>query len=466
MVAGNPAQVLEYIEFDWGRDNYVRWRANDFLDTGYNSSQPYRIWVNSEPVAAIIQPGDDTFHYSDVEIVLNGSASLDLDGDNLSYFWSSNIAANRSLGNGPEIIARLAVGNHTITLFVSDGNGYNVSDSIKVNIGIRPKEPENPKEEKVGDILLKGKGGDSWIFYLILAGIVLLILVIIIALIVRKKKKKRDETEKQIAPSPAAQIPSPYPQGQYLPDFQQGYSPQPMPGMNRGPPPLALPPGPQPGPTSTAPQNTLQLPQYNTGQPQALPGAMGMVPGQPGEINYLLPSFPTIQGDQDLNIMALPPGPDMSPPDMLDLASLKVTTGSSTAIPDPSLFIAPETSPIYPLSPEPASPVRMLSKPPSVAPPTPKPPGPPSSPSTAPVASPLSAEDPFPGLPMMNDMQPPGPPPGPPEPPTAAPEPPGIEEELTMSCHACGNDYKAVITCLPAVVTCSHCMAQGMVEYL
>ena len=159
VVAGNPTQVLIYIEFDWGRDNYVRWRANDKLDTGYNTSLSYRIWVNSEPLAVIASPHDDAFFYSDEEIVLNGSGSLDLDGDNLSYFWSSNIAANRSLGNGPEIIARLAVGNHTITLFVSDGNGYNVSDSIKVNVGERPEITEPPKEKKIEDILLKGKGG-------------------------------------------------------------------------------------------------------------------------------------------------------------------------------------------------------------------------------------------------------------------------------------------------------------------
>jgi len=52
----------------------------------------------------------------------------------LTFFWSSNIDLNRSLGTSPLFKAKLAVGNHSITLYVSDGHGNNETKKFKINV--------------------------------------------------------------------------------------------------------------------------------------------------------------------------------------------------------------------------------------------------------------------------------------------------------------------------------------------
>ena len=527
VIAGNPAQVLATLEFDWGTDNYIRWRADDVMGTGVNVSLPYRVWVNSKPVAFITSPGygkdldlgqEITLIFGQ-EIVLNGSDSLDLDGDNLSYFWTSSVAENRSLGTGPVIRERLVVGNHTITLHVSDGHGYNESTSVKVNVGEKPEEPGPGDNGGVGNILVKGGGGSFWLLFIIGAAFILLLLILAIALIIRRKRKekKKNEISRSGSPTPLyAPRPSPYPQGQYLPGAPQGYSQPPVPVMNRQNPMLALPPGPQPGPAHAAQQNLLPgFPPYDQGQPQALPGGSGVIPGQSGGMNYLLPSFSTSEGDQNLNLMALPPGPELA-------GTGELTPGSSLgAIPpvgfpsvsqpqiqegvDPQVSIqqaAPE------LVPSPGSPIQQISNAqnPASAPGSPIPmelnsptqselkavpasgtpsplegaeaPPPIEGAGTPPddtafqeldsfLASVLDLDDTAPGAPAPPIAPPPVPPPLPMDQPQMNADAPETEiRSITMQCHSCGSNYTAEIPGLPTIVTCPHCQTQGMVESL
>jgi len=332
IVPGRPTQVLAIIEFDWGRDNYVRWRANDIIGTGSNESLPYRIWVNSKPTAFISSPDDGSFFYIDEAIVLNGTGSHDLDGDELEFFWSSNIAVNRSLGTNPVIETKLAVGNHTITLHVADGNEYNVSESIKVNVGERKVEEKKGGDEEEGGgsstVFSGSSDGNIWL-WIILGGIaVLIVLIVIIFLVASKKKKKKRKEESDLAEprtvqhrQPGRQQP-PIPSGPYRPGAQAMSVQGPWGIPAEQPYRLQLPSGPGMGNAFQAPAYpalpAAQPAQSQQGQGQFPSLASGeyQTPAPVIENTYLLPSFSTDEGDQNLNLMALPPASidgDISP---------------------------------------------------------------------------------------------------------------------------------------------------------
>jgi len=178
---------------------------------------------------------------------------------------------------------------------------------------------------------------------------------------------------------------------------------------------------------------------------------------------YILPQFSTDQGPQNLDLMALPPGPEpaaggeLTPLDdpfsaILGMDFPSITPGTQAgpgepiaedAVQDAFPPSAPDVQPIPPTLPGQGS---TLSKdPPPTVPDDPsimgldamfgtlsRPEGE-SIPAVAPPAPPLAEE----------------------------PHPPG-PTEITMQCHACGNNYRAEITVLPAVVTCSVCQTQGV----
>ena len=496
VITGNPTQVIMEIEFDWGADNYIRWKADDRLGTGYNVSVPYRIWVNSEPYAKISSPVDGEFFLVDQDITFNGSGSGDLDGDGLDFFWTSSIASNRTLGSGSVIGKRLAVGNHTVTLHVSDGNGNNISTSIKVNVGERKgvdiKDDDDSDDDggEGGGIIAKGAGGNSWLLFMAGAAFVLLLMILMIAILLRRKKKKNTSTTATPPQVYIAPLPSPYPEGQYLPDMPQPYSQEPLPGMNRQPHQLALPPGPQ-GIPSPGPNSQPLIAQYDAGQQQALPGGTGVVSGQPGGMNYLLPSFSTDEGDQNLNLIALPPGPEVSTVDM-QLPGSK-TNAPPGPFPEPGFEApgpmlpgtGPSDGPVMPIPPQ-TPPVdttfqeldSFLSEMQGIGNVTPgvETPIDPSSSAPPPIAPPSIASQPIappsvapPPVPPPSAASPPVPPPSAASPPVAPPpaaSPPGAPDEpspeppsrsINMQCHSCGMNYVAEISDLPAVVTCTHC---------
>ena len=102
-------------------------------DGNYNVTESVTIHVldNRPPVAIISSPDDESSFLSDVIIELNGSQSYDLE-DPITYFWISDRAG--PMGNKPIIIRTLPRGEHTITLWVDDDHGHNVSVSITITI--------------------------------------------------------------------------------------------------------------------------------------------------------------------------------------------------------------------------------------------------------------------------------------------------------------------------------------------
>ena len=383
VVSGNPAQVLVEVEFKWGKENFIRWRADDLMGTGYNESREYRVWVNSRPEAIITDPEQGVYFRFDSQIFFDASGSRDEDGDNLSYYWSSNVSANRSIGSKVLMRGILTPGKHTITLFVSDGHGYNVSEKVKIEVGATADYERDSDGDGFSDGLEREKGTDphngahsppgkpdivetetagilskdSSLLLFILGGILLLIILIgVIFFIVRKRMKKE---EKEVSPSVQAPIQHsvqgqamlPHPRGQYMSPGQQGYggSPQfqaPYVGMAGGQGSLPLlPHGPDVyGSSQLGQAQAPQQPLYN----QTGPGT-DLTAGQA----YALPSFTTEQVVQNLERMALPPAP----------ASMEEQTTINTAVPSP--MTSPDLSVLPPTSPDIGAMGTLFSGPPS-----------------------------------------------------------------------------------------------------
>jgi len=120
------------IKFEAGKENYIIWRAKDAVENGYSESEPYRVWVNTPPVPNIEMPIDNAIYYTSDIIRLSADGTYDNEGDELAFLWISNQTYNRYIGHGPSLIADLVYGRHTITLWVSDGHGFNISKSVKI----------------------------------------------------------------------------------------------------------------------------------------------------------------------------------------------------------------------------------------------------------------------------------------------------------------------------------------------
>ncbi len=473
VVSGNPTQATLQIEFEWGRENYIRWRANDVLDSGFGYSKTYQIWINSEPQVTISSPESRIEVDSDEFVLFDATLCEDYDGDNLTFFWSSNIDLNRSLGNSSLFKTKLAVGNHSITLYVSDGNGNNISKKFKINVRekIDPPVDNTPKDN---GIFSAGSADDS-LFWLIIGGagvLFLLILLIFFIVLKKKKKKKKEEQASFEASSTGLYGPpsSPYPQGYYQPQpFQQGYQPRPtgivspqsMYGQMQSRPDLT-PASPLQYPST--PQAQPQLPPYNPLPSQTQANTSAATMGHTGDISYSLPAFTTDQGPQNLNRMALPPGPtpDESTVSIQSpVSSPEFPLTGTTELPFPGSTYTPEITPPINVTPQPVDSISAPfppAVPPAldVAPPTPVP-------QTASPPVPLESAANTPE--DLNDIfgiKAPEEPPAPPSPPTPESE----ATSIMMQCHSCGNSYQASIGQLPAVVTCSYCQTQGMVESL
>ncbi len=65
-------------------------------------------------------------------VTLDGSASLDPDGTIASYQWLN--ASNEALATGPNATVRLADGQHTLTLLVTDDDGTTDVDTVEVTV--------------------------------------------------------------------------------------------------------------------------------------------------------------------------------------------------------------------------------------------------------------------------------------------------------------------------------------------
>ena len=465
----DPLEVFLEITFVPGNNNYIRWRAMDAVGNGYAVSDPFLIWINSPPIPVMGSPIEGHTYKIGDEILLNATGSRDNEGDELDYTWvfrnkTTKITIFTRKGMKAVVKAENG-GDYLVYLYVDDGNGFN--ESIKVNIFVYEGKGDVTPD---GEIIPPGKEAekedDSSNVLLLIAGLaVLLIVIVLVIWFVFVKRRKKEEEPAPVA-SQYGGRPGPYRQG-YMGLGPGGYGTPGQPGMQTryggygtqypdssppygsgaAPPFLALPPGPiLPGqqPQQQYPAGSAQPPI------QALPGPQG-VPGP--DMTYSLPIFSTDEGPQNINRLALPPGPSGESLDVYNSTSSQQGPPEPDNAPDflqqiMEMDIGSETTP-FPVEGAPMVPVEVDS---------PSPPSPPPVPQELPEgAPPLQPEAPIPPVPEA---------PGEPKPP-AGPAVPALEDtaapppNTAVQCHSCGMEYDVSDATRPIVIECPGCHVQG-----
>jgi hypothetical protein len=137
----NPIMLCEItLDFDYGDDNFINWRARDVAGNDYVISDDIRIRVNSPPIVKISSPINNTKFYIDDPVEFDASATFDPDAnDVLSYFWvfsytnQFGLKITDPLSSSPTFKHELKSGAVDIVVYVNDGK-YNVSESVFVFI--------------------------------------------------------------------------------------------------------------------------------------------------------------------------------------------------------------------------------------------------------------------------------------------------------------------------------------------
>jgi len=133
---------FEYYPFPGRSDGRLKgyWRDDtafsiDFLRDAYQAVVLHEILTGSAPVAdagkdrTIIAPTPMA-----VQVTLDGSASIDADGDPLAYEWTWTLNGGTFKAYGPEPTIMLPVGKHTFELVVSDGIADSKADHVVITV--------------------------------------------------------------------------------------------------------------------------------------------------------------------------------------------------------------------------------------------------------------------------------------------------------------------------------------------
>jgi len=91
-VVGNSVSIMQDIDFEPGRDNYICWRARDVVGNDYATSEAFRVWVNSAPVISIRSPGANS--------VLDVKDSMILDATGKILAWYRGAGRMRQVAVG------------------------------------------------------------------------------------------------------------------------------------------------------------------------------------------------------------------------------------------------------------------------------------------------------------------------------------------------------------------------------
>ena len=135
-------------------------------DTWDNVSKSVSIQVieTFPPNLVISSPMDGETYVTTTRVEFDASETTDPDSEILQFFWYSNI--DGKLSERDSFLAKLSVGQHTLTLAVDDGN-YNVTKTIKIDVlQNRPpvsviSDPED-KSEFYSDQLVELNGSQSY----------------------------------------------------------------------------------------------------------------------------------------------------------------------------------------------------------------------------------------------------------------------------------------------------------------
>ncbi len=507
------------ISFQPGNENYIKWRAKDLAGNGFSYSEAHNVRVNSPPVPKIASPLASDEVKSGKTFTLSGKGTTDINGDVLTYYWAITDKKTNAMAfsaSGIEKEASLDAGSYSIRLYVDDGN-KNVS--LEEHILVM---------DSTGGDSVDGRGAAAAIFsnwwWLILIVFILVQVAVMVFMLKRNRGNREDDSPKPVLSSgqmtPNGGSPwsksRPYTDGQHFPGIEQRYGganpavqyPQ-LVGNSAGTQSgqLSLPPGPPAsvGGTAWGAQNTQGYPQAAA---PSFPNQMNQRPGQylhdprsakPAPPTYSLPSFPTEQGLQRFDRMALPPA-------NIENVPASSTAAPQTASPQSTVLSAGMNPPITQSTPNPqmrahqaapsinASPAPRIvdaeySEPVKREPQYPKTQGDHLASQTRSGGDldaifgdgpqPVNTEQAqgSPGIPQIQPKMPEGQPLSPrivgPNVTPLQPVGPGTYASqtpqapqptpLSIQCHACGASNPVTTNERPAIIVCSNCGQQGMI---
>ena len=326
-------EVLLELEFEPGRDNYVKWRAGDIAGNGMSYSKPVRLSINSAPVPCIGSPLDDSENEGGVPVRLSANGSLDPDGDELAFYWEVRNASTKNVvfgANGRNVeTSILAEGAYRVILWVDDGSGQNISTKIDMTVlAVRDTGGGGMGGGTNEDIPELGpSGGFPLIPILIICAVVFILTLIGILIAVRRKKRNK---KGKAVPTAASECQGhPYPRGEYSPSGHPGYVPD---QQYRAFPPHhgaageVRPTGQTPSPSGMQ-QPPPRMPPWDAGGLNRN-GALGPMQ-RTARLPCSLPPVQTDPGTQYRNIPALPPAPASLPslPLITDAAQIQSVSG-------------------------------------------------------------------------------------------------------------------------------------------
>ena len=513
-------QVLTEIEFEAGKNNYIKWRAKDAVGNGFAESFPSRVWVNSAPNPVIQSPYDDESIEGRV-VTLNASGTTDNEDDELSYYWViKNRTSKKEVfsASGMSAVAELKdPGKYTVYLEVDDGNGLegettvNIEVWAKEGVDVPPVDDDDTEpENKTVTGGTKGNIVAKWWWLIAVVGVILIMFILVLIVIGRKKR----DNDEEFAPISQGQYgyERPYPVGSrdfhspqysemYMRDQANTMSPYgnnmgpgwqlrgAQPAISQMPDRLALPMNTG---VSVQPQgpSRMSLPsagvspvgQQVQAQPQYQQPSIQLIGTSQAFPQYQLPTFALDEGIQNLNLLALPSAqgsavpseplnvqqpvsqfaPAPVPAAASQAGSVELATTSIDSLLEGHIPAAPALAPLQ-QPPSVPSPFEMPAT--SVQAPPPQSAVEPSSPASPPAPKSMGDD-------VLEDIfgttvspPPPMPPVG--SPPPEPPVPPSTENEgdlQVFQCHACGAMCPVATHERPTVVTCKSCGAQGYLE--
>jgi hypothetical protein len=154
--AGDPIHEVRVVASDSRRQTFrtlpFRVIVNDIANDETGSGKK----LTNRPPTARIEPlpsAIQAMNKDGADVKLDGSKSTDPDGDKLTFVWTDN---GQEIAQGVTPTVRLAPGQHTLVLMISDGNG-GVASSAPVIVEILPRSfsiiSASPNRLQVGTIV-------------------------------------------------------------------------------------------------------------------------------------------------------------------------------------------------------------------------------------------------------------------------------------------------------------------------